>query len=236
MGETSTRTAERAMALLGVVCEHGAITLAESARETGLAASTALRLLRALENGGFVRREADGSFRPGTRIVQFGARALSHESLVPYCREAMERIVAVTRESVYLSIPSHDDTALYIAITEGTHSVRHTSWVGRTIPRRASAVGAVFAGETPARGYVVVEDGVENDVTAIAAPLLTGSRVIAALSVVVPDYRLRGDKVVRIGVRLAGEAHDLSRSLGGQLPPPAQPAQPTYGTVTERMS
>ncbi|MFF5967729.1 IclR family transcriptional regulator [Streptomyces collinus] len=230
MAETSTRTAARAMALLGVVCERGSVNLAESARETGLAPSTALRLLRALEESGFVRRELDGTFRPGTRMVQYGAKALSHESLVPLCDEAMRRIVAVTRESVYLSIPAYDDTALYIAITEGTHSVRHTSWVGRTVPRHGSAVGAVFAGETPPCGYVVVADGVESDVTAIAAPLVTGARVIAALSAVVPDYRLRGDKAVRIGRRLAGEAHDLSRSLGGQ------PPRPVFGTATERVS
>ncbi|MEU9242732.1 helix-turn-helix domain-containing protein [Streptomyces sp. NPDC048385] len=235
MSEASTRTAERAMALLAVVCEHGTLTLAECARETGLAASTALRLLRALENGGFVRREADGSFRPGTRIVQIGAQALSHESLVSLCHEAMERIAAVTRESVYMSIPSHDDTALYIAITEGTHSVRHTSWVGRTVPRRGTSVGAVFAGETPSRGYLVVEHGVESDVSAIAAPLLTGSRVIAALSVVIPDYRLRGDSITRIGTRLAGEAHDLSRSLGGH-PPQLEYGLRVNRTVTERKS
>jgi IclR family acetate operon transcriptional repressor len=80
----------------------------------------------------------------------------------------MEKLVAETGESVYLSVEGHGGTALYIGIVEGTHSVRHTSWVGRTVPLGKSAAGRALRGRIPEVGYVVVERGVEADVTAIA--------------------------------------------------------------------
>ncbi|HXD27766.1 MAG TPA: IclR family transcriptional regulator, partial [Arthrobacter sp.] len=215
MAEPSTRTVERALQLLGSVCDAGYISLAEAARETGLSASTALRLLRTLEASGFVRRDPEAGYRPGMRIVQLGAQALSHESLVSLAMESLRHLVASTGESAYLSVPSLGGTAaehsIYIAVEEGTHSVRHTSWVGRSIPLDGSAVGTVLRGRTPAEGYVVVDRGVEADVTAIAAPITVGrgdeSRVIAALSVVAPSYRITPDLITAIGRQVAAEAH-----------------------------
>ena len=57
MAEPSTRTVERALALLASICERGGANLADSARDCDLAPSTALRLLRTLETTGFVSRE-----------------------------------------------------------------------------------------------------------------------------------------------------------------------------------
>ncbi|MDN5755464.1 MAG: IclR family transcriptional regulator [Arthrobacter sp.] len=217
MAEPSTRTVERALHLLGSVCDAGHLSLAEAARQTGLSASTALRLLRTLESSGFVRREPEAGYRPGMRIVQLGAQALSHESLVSLAMESLRHLVAATGESAYLSVPSVGGTAarhsIYIAVEEGTHSVRHTSWVGRSVPLDNSAVGAVLRGRTPAAGYVVVDRGVEKDVTAIAAPITVGrgdeTRVIAALSVIAPSYRMDPELVTRIGRQVAAEAHSI---------------------------
>lgn len=210
VADASTRTVERALSLLGTVCDRGSITLADAARDVQLSASTALRLLRTLETAGFVRKDDDG-YRPGMRIVQLGAQALSHESLVSLAAEPMKRLVQQTGESAYLNVPSRKlpsggETGIYIAIEEGTHSVRHTSWVGRSIPLEGTAAGQVLHGATPEAGFVVVSNGVEPDVTAIAAPILMGSRVVAALSVVAPSYRIRDDDAGEIGRLVAAEA------------------------------
>lgn len=230
MAEPSTRTVERALQLLGAVCDAGAVTLAEVARETELSASTALRLLRTLETSGFVRKDQDGEYRPGLRLVQLGAQALSHESLIHLTAPALERLVKETGESAYLSVRGHHGTgtehAVYLAISEGTHSVRHASWVGRSVPLEGSSLGVVFAGQTPESGYVVSDRGVEADVTAIAAPLqqlggLGGSDhtgPLAAISVVAPSYRMTPEGITRIGELVAAEARAL---LGGGIESPA---------------
>ena len=168
VAEPSTRTVERALALLATICDRGGANLADSARDCDLAPSTALRLLRTLETTGFVSKEEFGTYRPGSRLIQLGAQALSNESLIDLARPAMEKLVSETGESVYLSVEGHRSTALYIGIVEGTHSVRHASWVGRTVPLDTSAAGHALRGDVPADGYVVVEHGVETDVTAIA--------------------------------------------------------------------
>jgi len=207
--DTTTRTAERALTLLSVVCENGPVTLGEAARSADLSSSTALRLLRTLESTNFVRRDEDGSYRPGATIVQLGVLALSQESLVSLCRDPMMRIVEQTGESAYLSVPAPERQGLYIAIIEGTHSVRHANWVGRKFPVESSASGSVLNGHVGQYGYSVVSDGVERDVTAIAAPIRVGERTVGALSVVVPSYRITPEAIARIGGLLVNETHTL---------------------------
>lgn len=219
MAETSTRTVERALALLATVCQSGGTNLVDSARECELAPSTALRLLRTLETTGFVTKDDAGIYRPGGRIIQLGAQALSNESLVDLTQPTMEAVVAATGESVYLSVKGHGDTALYLNIVQGTHSVRHTSWVGRTVPLDKSAAGRALRGEVAADGYVVVERGVEADVTAIASPVRSEARIVAALSLVIPSYRLTGPETERYGHLLVSAAAEVSARL-------SRPAKP----------
>jgi IclR family transcriptional regulator, acetate operon repressor len=222
VAEPSTRTVERALALLATVCERGSANLADSARDCDLAPSTALRLLRTLETTGFVSKDESGVYRPGGRIIQLGAQALSNESLVDLAAEAMEYVATETGESAYLSVVGHAGTALYISIVEGTHSVRHASWVGRTVPLDKSAAGHVLRGEVSDAGYVVVERGVEKDVTAIACPVYSETRIVAALSVVVPSYRLSDTQAKQYGRTLlsaaAGITARLSSSPKSSLP------------------
>ena len=208
MAEQGTRTVERALSLLAVVCDRGEVTLALAARYTELSPSTALRLLRTLESNGFVRKDHDNNYHPGSRVMQIGARALSNESLVKISDNTMNHLVDQTGESAYLSVRGHNSTALYINIHEGTHSVRHTSWVGRSVELRSSAAGQVLLGQTQADGFVIVERGIEPDVTAIAAPISSGGRVVAALSLVIPSYRVNEIQAVEYGnlVRIAAQS------------------------------
>ena len=208
-----TRSVDRALALLSLVCDRGAMGLVEVSNAAGLAPSTSTRLLRTLVSNGFLRRDAAGLYSPGSRMIQLGAQALSRDSLVPLCRAAMEDLVANTGESVYLSMRAGADTALYVAIVEGTRSVRHANWVGRVFSLERSAAGNVLLGRTPASGFEVVERGVEADVTAVAAPLLSDSAVVGALSIVVPSYRVEAGDMQRFGQLLAAETAGLSAAL-----------------------
>jgi DNA-binding IclR family transcriptional regulator len=217
---------ERALALLATVCDRGGANLADAAREVGLAPSTALRLLRTLEATGFVSKDEFGWYRPGGRIIQLGAQALSNESLIDLARPAMEEVVSETGESVYLSVEGHAATALYIGIVEGTHSVRHASWVGRTVPLDTSAAGHALRGKVPDDGYVIVERGVETDVTAIACPVYSETRIVAALSLVVPSYRLTAAQAKRHGQTLLSATAEVSARLS-RSPKSSLPERPS---------
>lgn len=214
MSEPSTRTVQRALTLLATVCDQERITLTDAAHDADLPTSTALRLMRTLESADFLTRAPDNTYQPGPRLIQLGAKAFTREMLVPLSAEPMESVVRATGESVYLAVPGTGETALYISIVEGTHSVRHANWVGRTVPLEGSAVGAVLRGQTPDSGYVVVEQTVEEDVTAICAPVRVGDRVLAAMSTLVPTYRLDDDKRRRCGQALVRATGAVSRALG----------------------
>jgi DNA-binding IclR family transcriptional regulator len=212
---SSTRTVDRALGLLAVVCEQEAIGLSECARRASLPASTALRLLRTLEASGFVARGDDGSFRAGPRLVQLGASALGRHALVGLAEPALRRIVAATGESAYLSIAGPNDTAIYIAIVEGTRAVRHTSWVGRALPSADLAVGAALRGAVGPSGYIAERDRAEPDVTAIVAPIRRpGGGIAGALSLLGPSYRIDDEAMHAYGQIVSTEAHALADQLG----------------------
>jgi IclR family acetate operon transcriptional repressor len=213
-----TRTVDRALDLLALVCDGGAPSLSECARRSRLPASTALRLLRTLEVRGFVRRNEHGSFIPGTRVLQVGAMALGRESLIRLGEPGLQRIVDATGESAYLSMRGPGDTAVYVAVAEGTRAVRHTSWVGRSVPMDGLAVGEVFTGRTPPCGYVAQRDRHEPDVTAVVAPVTSPGGIAGAVSLLGPSYRISDATMQEFGRIVSAEARRVSEQLGDTSP------------------
>jgi urocanate hydratase len=209
-----TRAVERALELLAAVSSAEPVSLAECARRTRLAPSTALRLLRTLERAAFVRRDDVGYFHSGTRLIQLGAAALGRQALVARSEPALRRIVAATGESAYLSIAGPNDTAIYVAMVEGTHAVRHTSWVGRAVPMSGLAVGEALLGDVGDTGYVAQRDLQEPDVTAIAAPIRRPGGVAGALSLLGPTYRIDDQAMHEYGQIVSREARALAEQLG----------------------
>ncbi len=183
-------------------------------RDCDLAPSTALRLLRTLETTGFVTKE-EVAARTGPEVASSNSapQALSNESLIDLAKPAMEKLVVrdrgvrlserrrarATRRSTSASSRARIRSGTPAGSVERFHSTRR---------RRDTRC----AGDVPDDGYVVVERGVEADVTAIACPVYSEARIVAALSLVVPSYRLTASQTVQYG-RLAG----LSR--GGRCPP-----------------
>jgi IclR family acetate operon transcriptional repressor len=216
----STRSVERALGLLSEVCAEGSITLSECARRVQLPASTALRLLRTMESAGFVARDNDGSFRAGGRLIQVGAVALGRQSLVGLAEPGMQRIVEATGESSYLAIAGPRETAIYIAMVEGTHAVRHTSWVGRSVSRTDLAVGRALQGDDTDTGYFAERDRLEPDVTAIVASIFRPGGIAGALSVLGPTYRIDDEVMHEYGEIVCREAQAIAAQLG--LPRGAQ--------------
>jgi IclR family acetate operon transcriptional repressor len=211
----STRTVERALGLLAQVSSAGAISLSEAARRAGLAPSTALRLLRTLETAGFVDRNHDGSYEPGTQLMQLGALALGRQSLVAQVRPALQRIVERTGESTYFVIRGVKDTALYVAMVEGTHAIRHTSWVGRAIALQDLAVARALNGQVDT--YLAQRDRDAPDVTAIAAPVRWAGGIAGALNLLGPTYRIDEQTMHTYGAIVAHEAQAIGQQLGAPV-------------------
>jgi urocanate hydratase len=220
---SSTRAVDRALDLLAEVCTRERISLSECARSASLSPSTALRLLRTLEAKAFVTRDPDGRFHAGPRLLQLGAAAFGRQSLVQLAEPALQRLVAACGESAYLSVRGPGETAVYVAMVEGTYPIRHTGWIGRAVLLDGTAIGQAMRAEVQAGGYVAKRSELELDVTAIAAPVRRPSEhaavsVAAVLSVIGPSYRLDDERMQELGALVAAEAQVLAGQVGGVTP------------------
>jgi urocanate hydratase len=156
-------------------------------------------------------------------VIQLGATALGRQSLVDLAQPSLARIVEQTGESTYLVVRGAGNTALYLAMAEGTHAVRHTSWVGRAIELADLAVGAALDGDVPDTGYVAQRDRMEPDITAIAAPVRRPGGIIAAINLLGPTYRIDEDTAHGYGRIVSAEAAVIGGLLGaGTLVPFAE--------------
>lgn len=215
--EPGPRATDRGLALLRVVAENpGGLSLADAARAVALTPSTALRQLRSLEAVGFAIRDGDGSYTPGPELLRL-ARSLAASITLPrLAAPLLQQLTSATGETTYLAEPTDRSWAVYTAMEEGTHAVRHVSWLGCRVPRRGTAVGAALAGRVEADGTVLRSDSVEPGVTAISAPVrdMHGA-VVAAISVVGPSYRLLPQAhAARLAVAAAAASLDAARRVG----------------------
>jgi len=221
---TQPRATERGLALLRVVADHAAqhpdgLALADAARAVDLSASTALRQLRSLETAGFTSRNADGRYVPGPELLRIARNLAATATLPRLADAALFRLAAETGESAYLAEAADAREAVYIASHPGSHAVRHVSWLGQRVPRRGTAVGAALAGSVGECGAAIRLDAVEDGITAISAPVRDASgRIIAALSVVGPSFRLHGTQLDGATQAVVAAAVAVEAALGAGQP------------------
>ncbi len=220
---SQTRSVDRALDLLTIVCESGGVSLSECARGAGLPLSSTQRLLQSLVSGQFITRDREGLFRPGFLMMKLGAASLSQDNLIWVASRHMRELVRRTGESVYLAVEGTAQYGLYIHVIEGTHSIRHANWVGRTVPLAGSAVGHALLGKVPPGDFTSIDAVVEPDVTAIAAGIYRGEHVWAALNLLVPSYRMNPEKVTKFGSALAEAAQAISANFSGATTTPHGP-------------
>jgi DNA-binding IclR family transcriptional regulator len=216
MEAASPRATDRGLALLRVVAEHAdGISLANAARLVDLSPSTALRQLRALEAAGFAERLEPSGWRPGQELLRLARHLTSTSSLAQSAAPVLAELARSSGESCYLVEPLDHRNAAYTAMAEGTHAIRHVSWLGRTVPLVGTAAGAALAGRVDSDGCAVVSDAVEEGVTAIAVAVRgTQGKPIAALSVVGPSFRLLDELLADMRAHVSLAALQLSAAMG----------------------
>lgn len=137
---TPVRALDRGLAILAALAERGPSPLRDVASVTGLAPSTAHRLLDTLAHRGFIELDADhGTYAIGARAFAIGARYLQrglHEAALGPIRALRDAL----GESVNLAVRDGEH-AVYIHQEEGNRSIRLFTRVGARVPLHASGVG-----------------------------------------------------------------------------------------------
>lgn len=216
----SVRSVHRAFRILDCFSAVSpSLTLSELARRSELPVSTVSRFLATLEAEDIVRRNSSGSYSGGTRLLRIGLTALQSVSAYDLAEPHLRRLAETTGESAYLGIPSGDRHIVYVRHSVSLKSIRHSAWLGRSVPREGTAIGAAISGLVGPEGFAATRQTIEPDVTAISAPVRDSDQVIvAALSVVGPTFRISDDDVASFGVALVEAAAVISRELGAHAP------------------
>jgi IclR family acetate operon transcriptional repressor len=243
MATSGTQAIDRAAELLSlVVLGDGPRAFSDLVSDTGLAKSTASRLLQALERHRLVHK-ADEGYEAGPLFALYASRHEPDDELIWLAQPTLEALSRATGETVNLAIVRHN-AVVQIAQIDSTFLLGTTNWVDVDVPSHCSALGKVFyaAGSIPlprgpmerrsdrtvtdpavlAReceqirkvGYATAFGELEVGLDAVAAPVLSRSgEVVAAVGLSGPSDRI-SKGLPHLGKLLRKHAQDLSEVLG----------------------
>jgi DNA-binding IclR family transcriptional regulator len=202
---------DKAIGVLAAL-ERGPQSLADLVAATGLSRATAHRLAVALEAHGLVRRDEDGRFTLGLRLIGLGHAAA--EALPGWldARPALARLQEQTGESVQLYVRD-GDMRVCVESLEAPHELRTIVPVGARLPLDRGSAGRVLRDAAPA-GWIESVEERQAGVASVSAPVVDPSgRVVAAVSVSGPVDRTTRAPGSRYGAAVAEAATRISRSL-----------------------
>jgi DNA-binding IclR family transcriptional regulator len=202
---------DKAVGVLGVL-ERGPQSLAELVAATGLTRATAHRLAVALEAHGLVRRDEDGRFTLGLRLIGLGHAAAEAVPGWLDARPALAWLQEQTGESVQLYVRDRD-VRVCVESLEAPHELRTIVPVGARLPLDRGSGGRVLR-DRAASGWVESVEERQAGVASVSAPVVDPSgRVVAAVSVSGPVDRTTRTPGRRYGAAVAEAARRISRSL-----------------------
>jgi DNA-binding IclR family transcriptional regulator len=243
MAASVTQAIDRAAELLSmVILADEPRPFSDLVADTGLAKSTASRLLQALERHRLVNKAEEG-YEAGPLFAIYASRHEPEREVTWLARPILEAVSRDTGETVNLAMV-RNSAVVQIAQIDSTFLVGTTNWVDVDVPPHCSALGKVFyaAGAIsvprttmerltdrtitdPAdlarelelvrrNGYATALSELEIGLDAIAAPVHDRSgAVIAAIGISGPSDRINKE-LGRLGELLQSHARDLSVVLG----------------------
>ncbi|MEV4613420.1 IclR family transcriptional regulator [Kitasatospora sp. NPDC049258] len=183
-----SQTVDRALTIL-VALGEGPSSLEQAANRIGVHKSTALRLLRTLQEHGFVTRQPDHRYRLGGRLFSLAQQALEtidiRQVAAPYLASLNERY----GHTVHLSV-LEDGKVLHLDKAQSRYPDRPGSRLGpdgrfgHRAPAVASAIGKVLLADLP-----------DDQLTAFLAAQQTGGQDIGSAA----DFRAELAAVRRQG-------------------------------------
>jgi DNA-binding IclR family transcriptional regulator len=148
-GTYKVQALDRAFAVLDLLGESEMpLGLAQVALSLQLHKSTAHRFLMVLEQHRMVERTANGKFRLGLRLFDFGNRAIEQYDLRERAQPHLRRLVNETEETAHLCI-LEQARVIYIDKIEPTRSVRMITRIGASNPVHCTSVGKAILAFLP---------------------------------------------------------------------------------------
>jgi DNA-binding IclR family transcriptional regulator len=119
--------------------------VSEIARRLSIVKSTALGILKSLEEEGFVAQDsASRKFVAGSALYQFSREALRSMELPVVAKPFLQRLVELVDETVILAVRDEDSTIRVLEVVEPKKELKITVPVGTRFPFYTSAFMKVF--------------------------------------------------------------------------------------------
>ena len=153
----SVQSLDRALRILAIVAEGSGLSLSEISAQSGLAASTAYRMLTTLENHGMVEFDtSDQLWSIGVETYRMGAAFLRRRKLVDRARTVMQALMESTGETANLGV-AEDDCVVFVSQVETHQAIRAFFRPGTRSPFHASGIGkAILAHVRPDRVAAII--------------------------------------------------------------------------------
>jgi DNA-binding IclR family transcriptional regulator len=228
--EGGVAAVERALAILDALTDERT-SLAELSKKTGLYKSTVLRLLKSLDKFGYVHRGEDGNYRLGSKLLQLGSLYQRHFKASEIVPPVLARLVDELHEGASFYILDGDRRVVLHRV-DASRAVRDSVHEGDRFPLTKGASGHVLRAFSGARGdrldlvretmYAASYGEREPETAAVACPVFGhGNRLVGALNVSGPRYRIEELGEERIVPVLFKHAQALTRTFGGDPTHPA---------------
>jgi DNA-binding IclR family transcriptional regulator len=218
---------DKALVVLDVI-EQRPHTLAELVAATGLSRATAHRLATALAAHGMVRRDDEGRFALGARLIALGRAAIESVPLAAAAADALEELRDATGESVQLYV-REGDRRICVAALQSPHGLRTIVPLGASLPLDVGSAGRLLLSPNPSSngkgngaprgaadpGWVASVGEREAGVASVSAPVRDAAGgVVAAVSVSGPIERTTRQPGRRYGPAVVAAARRVEREAG----------------------
>jgi DNA-binding IclR family transcriptional regulator len=228
----------RSVSILDAV-EAGAHRFTAIVEATGLPRATAHRLVRGLEEHGFLARYPGFGYRLGPRLLRLANEAMRELPLRDVAHPVLERLARSTGESAQLYVRS-GDVRVCIDAVESAQELRTIVTVGSSLPLHAGSAAKVILAYAPdaerhlrkvedqarferdvelvrTRGWASSAGERQPGVGSVSAPVLGPYDILlAVISVSGPASRMGRTSARRYAAAVVDAARQIERSLGGR--------------------
>ncbi|MCY0932736.1 IclR family transcriptional regulator [Streptomyces sp. H34-S4] len=142
-----SQSVERALRIMPALAK-GPAGLGAVAELLGVHKSTALRLLRTLQEHGFVYRQGDGRYRLGAALFALAAESIENLDIRDVAHPHLLDLNRVTGHTVHLAL-HQDDEVVYVDKVDSRYPVRMYSRIGRPVPLTVAAVAKLLIADLP---------------------------------------------------------------------------------------
>jgi DNA-binding IclR family transcriptional regulator len=223
--DENVRAVDRALdILLAFEAADRGLTVAELQKRVDLSRPTLYRLLRTLEQKGFLACSGEPQrFRLGPAVAKLAHVWNANLDVGALARPVMQKVWEETGETVALFVPE-GQLRVCVAEMPSAQPLSFRRGVGyRERLVRGASGRAILAHRRPypeefaqirKRGFAVSKDELIQGAVAVAAPFFAGDEVAGSLGIFGPSARLSPAHVERFGKLLVKEARQLSKRLG----------------------